>query len=366
MNWLREHKDQVRSALIGLIVIGIAAFGASGVYLYRQRLATEAEIADRYIETSKPDAHVQTEDLRAEAQEKEALAKEFRLDTDEIVWDGKVYKRNSYMKAILCVGVDRSDAMTEEKQLGEAGQADGVFLLAQDTARNELKVLMIPRDTITEITYLNPDGTVKGKELEHLSLAFAHGDGMHESCKNITEATSELLYGLKIDHYFAADMEAIGLLNDAVGGVTVTVPMFGMEHAGEAFKPGEKITLKGDLAERFVRYRDTNTDHSAIYRMNQQKEYLTQYFAALQEASKTDSRIIETLFGLIEDHMVTDMTKDQYMKLALDTVTGSGFGNDGFRMVAGNSVITELFDEFYVNHTDTIPVILELFYREVQ
>ena len=43
------------------------------------------------------------------------------------------------------MGVDRSDTMTETKELGLAGQSDGIFLIAQDTARHTLKILMIPR-----------------------------------------------------------------------------------------------------------------------------------------------------------------------------------------------------------------------------
>lgn len=363
MNWLREHKNQVRSTLIAAAVLGLTALGASGVYLYRQKMATEAIIADRY----QNEQETFTEAGSGSNQEQLTEAAEsFRFDAETVSWQGTEYKRNSYVKALLAVGIDRSNEMTETKELGEAGQADGIYLIAQDTARNQLKILMIPRDTITEITLINPDGTEQGKGLEHLSLAFAHGDGLYESCDHMTEAVSELLFGLTIDHCFATDLAVIGTLNDAVGGVTVTVPSYGMEKAGEEFKAGEQITLHGAQAETFVRYRDIDTDHSALYRMNQQKEYITQYFAALKEASKTDSRIIETLFGLIEDYMVTDLTKDELMKLALDTVTGDGLTGESFRMLPGEGVSGVEFDEFYVNKSDAIPVILELFYREVK
>lgn len=366
MNWLREHKNQVRSALVGAIVLGVTALGVSGVYLYRQRLATEAMIADRYEAEWDENSQNQSDIVREQEAALESAAAAIRLDKDEtVVWNEKEYKRNTYIKAILLMGIDRSDEMTETRELGEAGQADGVYLLAQDTARNQLKILMIPRDTITEITLMNPDGTVKGKGLEHLSLAFAHGDGMYESCEHMAEAVSDLLFGFPVDHYFAMDLAMIGTLNDAVGGVTVTVPFYGMEKAGEEFKAGEQITLHGAQAERFVRYRDIETDNSALYRMNQQKEYITQYFATLKETSKTDSRIIETLFELVEDYTVTDLAKEESMKLALDTVTGDGITGESFRILPGNGITGEEFDEFYVNKSDAVEMILELFYREV-
>lgn len=363
MNWLREHKRQVESFLIGVLVLGFVLLFAAGVYLYRQRMATEAMIADRRQEAIQSQAAQETANSLNTATEE---IMDFRLDQETVTWKGKEYKRNNYIKAILCMGIDRSDVMTEHRELGEAGQADGVFLLAQDTARNQVKILMVPRDTITEIRVINKDGSVRDIQQDHLSLSFANGDGMHESSKNTAYAVSELFYGLEIDHYFAADMAAIQALNDAVGGVTVTVPMYGMEKAGEVFKPGEELLLTGDLAERFIRYRDTNTDHSAVFRMNQQKEYITGYFTALQESSKKNSRIVEELFILLGDYMVTDLSKDEYMKIALDTIANDGFGDDSFRMVPGNSIVGAEYDEFYINDLDTIPLILELFYREAQ
>lgn len=368
MDWLRQHKNQVRSAVIGAIAIGITLFAASGVYLYRQRVATEAEIEMRRQESEAAAeaasiAAAESSKAQEEAEKAELLAN-FRLDSDTVEWQGKTYKRNSYIKAILCMGIDRSNAMTETKTLGEAGQADGVFLIAQDTARNELKILMIPRDTMTEIMITDADGNEMGKELDHLSLAYAYGDGMQGSCDYMTEAVSGLLSGFEIDNYLAADLAVISELNDAVGGVTVTVPMFGMENADPAFVPGEQVTLMGDQAERFVRYRDINVDHSAIFRMNQQKEYITQYFGALKTKSREDSQIVTKLFEMLEDYMVTDMAKDQYMKVALDAVASDGIGNEDFYMIPGNSVTTEIYDEFHADKEGIISVVLNLFYRE--
>lgn len=372
MSWLSEHKTQVRSMVVGAIVCGAAALGASGTYLYRQRVATEAEIAQREYESEV--AAAQAESLAAlesqRAQEAAELAEtieNFRFDTEDniVEWDGKTYKRNSYTKAILVAGIDRSNEMTEAKELGEAGQSDGLFLIAQDTARNELKILSIPRDTITEITITDNKGNVLGKQSDHLSLAFSYGDGMHQSGIYMTEAVSELLKGFEIEGYLAADMAVIKDLNDAVGGVTVTVPQFGMENADPEFVPGQQVTLMGDMAEAFVRYRDTNLDHSAIYRMNQQKEYITQYFKALKKKSTENSQIVTQLFDMMEGYMVTDMAKDEYMKIALDALTSSGIDAESFYLIPGNAVTTEEYDEFHANMEETIPLILELFYRDV-
>ena len=361
MSWLREHRDQIRKGLIGAAVFGAAVVLASGVYLYRQRVATEAEIAMRQYESELAAGNT------IASSEQTGVLKEFCFNTEDglVEWNGKTYKRNSYTKAILVAGIDRSNEMTEEKGLGEAGQADGIFLIAQDTARNELKILNIPRDTITEITIADQNGNVKGTAPDHLSLAFAYGDGRHRSGEYLTKAVSEFLQGFEIQKYFAVDMAMISDLNDAVGGVTVTIPEFGMEHADSAFVPGEQITLHGKQAESFVRYRDTNQDHSAIARMNQHKEYITQYFRALKQKSRENSQIVTELFDMIENYMVTNMVKDEYMKIALDAINSDGIGTDDFKLVPGKGITTEEYDEFHANIEETIPVILELFYREV-
>lgn len=355
MSWWNQHKNQMRGILIGGCVIGGVLFCMASVYLYRQRKATEAEIE---LRNQNKAASCGYESVAA------ATTEEIDLSADSVDWNGKHYRRNSYMKAILCIGIDRRDGMTEEKELGEAGQADGLFLLVQDTARNQLKILMIPRDTMTEITTLNSDGSIKGKEKDHLLMAYAYGDGLEGSCLNVTQSVSELFSGFPIDYYLAADTVMIGEMNDAVGGVTVTVPTEGMEKADPDFILGEQITLHGEQAELFVRYRDIAVDHSAIYRMNQQKEYVTQFFCALQEKSKEDSQIVTRLFELAEGHMITNLAKDQYMKIAADLISDGGIQTEDFYMVPGTSVTTDEYDEFHVETDELITLLLELFYRE--
>ena len=71
---------------------------------------------------------------------------------DRIEYQGKVYRRNTYVKAILCMGIDRPGSLEETMVAGSGGQADAIFLVAQDMARDKAELLMIPRDTMTEIT----------------------------------------------------------------------------------------------------------------------------------------------------------------------------------------------------------------------
>lgn len=346
MRWLKAHWSALRSVLIGAGIFGIVFFLWVSFSLYQQRKATEAMIAAREHSGS----------MNAEGQ---------RLSMGEKVqYDGKTYRRNSYVKAILCIGVDRSGSMTKQQTTGLGGQADGLFLVAQDTVRNTLKILMIPRDTMTEITLTDLSGNVLGKDKQHLTLAYTYGDGQEQSCEYMVEAVSNLLGGLKIDHYIAADMDVISILNDALGGVTVTVPTEGMEIRDPALVKGSTVTLHGKQAEVFVRFRDINRDNSALYRMDQQQEYITQFFQAVREKSKNDSQIVTHLFDCIQEYIVTGMGKELYLKMAMDALSGEGLTQKDFYTVPGTGMATDWFDEFYVNEEALKPVILELFYRE--
>lgn len=325
-------------------IIFLAAMIPVTVGLYRQKKATEAQIAAR--------EYIKSENNR-----------QFRSGVVE--YKGKTYRRSSYVKAILCMGVDRQGPMTDSMTSTQGGQADGVFVLAQDTTRNTLKILMIPRDTMTEITLTDLSGNVLGTDIQHLTLAYAYGDGREESCERMAEAVSGLLGGLEMDHYLAADTDVIPMLNDAVGGVTVTIPIDGMEERDPAFIKGARVTLHGDQAEMFVRYRDTKQDHSAITRMAQQQQYITEYFGAMKKKSSEDSQIVTEIFEMIENHMVTDMGKEEYLKIAMDALNTDNLADGDFYTVPGETVTTEVYDEFYADQEALMPLILELFYREV-
>ncbi len=347
MNQGRRNKKKLKTFYLGIMIlmaVCIVIAVPATIRLRQKRKATEAAIAARkYVET--------TDSTR------------FRSDTIE--YEGKIYRRSSSVKAILCMGVDREGPMVEKTVHTFGGQSDGIYLIAQDTARNTLRILMIPRDTMTEITLTDLNGNILGKDIQHLTLAYAYGDGRELSCERTVEAVSGLLGGLAIDHYIAADVDVINALNDSVGGVTVTINADGMEKKDPAFIKGVTLTLKGEQAEAYVRYRDISEHYSALDRMERQKGYIMGFFEKVRERSRQDANTVENLFEMIQDHMVTDMQKDEYLKVAMDALEMGEIGEDAFYAVPGEAIVTDVYDEFYADREALAPVILELFYREV-
>lgn len=370
--WLRKNRTALRSCGIAAAVIGTGLAVWYGVGMYQQRKAEEAMIAARY-ETQQEKLEETLAEMAKEDQESAdsgtQTGKEMLFEENTVFWNGKTYKRNTYVKAVLCMGVDRDGPMTETTLSGDGGQADGIFLLANDTARGSMKILLIPRDSMTEITktdtsWTETNGAKLGEVVDHLSLSYAYGDGREKSCEYTKQAVSHLLMGLKIDSYMAADLEIIASLNDEVGGVTVTIPTMGMEQADPEFVFGQTVRLKGEQAERFVRFRDTERDNSAISRMEQQKLYISGFFQAVKEKNRTESNITEHLFEMSQDYMVTDMAKDEYLKLSINALEGEGLTSASFKMAPGTGTATETYDEYYVDQEALVPILLDLFYRE--
>lgn len=397
MDWIKKHGETLRNGLIGICMVGITVFIWYSVGLYRQRKATEEMIAaNRASQTqmSQQDAsgnpgsgsmdsssegndgklnstgNASTDDsgtLSSDPSEaEEAQMGDYLVDLsqDTVTWNGKTYRRNTYIHTILCLGIDRTDDMVGTREPGKAGQSDGIYLIAQDTVRNQIKILMIPRDTMTRIVITDLDNRELGTRVDHLNTAYGYGDGEKLSCDLAKRAVTNLLQGIPIDRYMAVDIAVLSKLNDAVGGVTVTIPTDGMEKRDPAFVKGTQVTLHGDQAEAFIRYRDIERDNSALFRMNQHKEYMEQFFQAVRQKSKEDSQIVTEMFDMIQDYMQTDMPKDEYMKIAIDVLGNGSLGDDNFRMIPGIGTATDTYDEFHANIQQMIPILLQMFYRE--
>lgn len=288
-------------------------------------------------------------------------------DSEEtVIWnEGKPYERDPSIKAFLIIGVDSSGEM-EQRVTGDGGQADGLFLVAYNAARGSVKLLMIPRDTMTPITLTDLSGNILGKDIHHITLAYGYGDGRELSCEMTAEAVSELLCGMDIDGYLAMNTTVISELNDLVGGVTVHIETEGMEKRDAALTKGAEITLNGKQAEIFVRYRDIKIDNSALDRMSQQRQYIEKYFKTLQANAKKDDQVFVRLMNIVEKQMITNLSKDQYLNIGKAVLFGDEtFGQDDILTIPGEGIVTEQFDEYHYDPEGVRQMVLELFYREI-
>ena len=262
------------------------------------------------------------------------------------------------------MGIDRREPLTETKTAGAGGQSDGIFLVAQDTARDRVQVLAIPRDTMTPIPLTDLSGNILGYDTQHLTLAYAYGDGREKSCQFMCQAVTELLDGLQIDGYMAVSMGALKPLNDAVDGVTVTIDDPELEKRDPAFKPGTSVTLMGDQAEAFLRYRDTGKSQSAVARLERQKGYIAGYAEAVKKKASREEGVALKLLETAAPYMVTNLSKDQYLDMVMAFIGSSQqLGGDDIRTLPGEGVETRIYDEYHPDPEGVTQMVLDLFYR---
>lgn len=107
--WLRKNRTALRKCGIAAAVIGTGLAVWYGAGMYQHRKAEEAMIAARHEMLQETGAEMTKEAADSGMQ----TGKEKLFEGNTVSWDGKTYKRNTYVKAVLCMGVDRDGPMTE-------------------------------------------------------------------------------------------------------------------------------------------------------------------------------------------------------------------------------------------------------------
>jgi LCP family protein required for cell wall assembly len=117
----------------------------------------------------------------------------------------------------------------------------------------DCSILYLNRDTMVQMPVLGLGGKEAGSVRAQLALAHTYGNGLEESCENTRRTVSDFLNGISIDYYISMRMDAIAMLNDAVGGVTVLVEDDFSQV--DSSIPKGLVTLRGEQALNFVRSR---------------------------------------------------------------------------------------------------------------
>lgn len=278
-----------------------------------------------------------------------------------VTWNGKDYVYNEHLSNFLFLGVDKRERTETEMGQADAGQADALFLVAWDRVKNQMTLISIPRDTMTEIEIYGKSGESLGTNQNHISLSYGYGDGKDRSCNLTKEAVSNLFYGVPIQGYCSISMDGIPVLVRSVGGLTVTVPNDSLQEKFPEFAQGQQVVLNEENTETFVRYRDITKSQSAIRRLERQQEFLSQYAARAKQVFAENPGFISQMYLDLEPYMVTNMSTDQFVKLMESAMTG---GDIRTWTVPGEGVEGEMFDEYYVDDKALYEQIMQTFYIE--
>lgn len=289
-----------------------------------------------------------------------------QLDSYTVLHDGKYYRYKDQMMSLLLIGVDAEAVPDEPLAYGSANQADVILVAALDPAEQRMTLISVSRDTMCDIGVLDESGAVSGVGRNQLALSFTQGDGLMESCRLCQEAVSQLLYGLQFDGCAAFYMGGIGPLNDALGGVTVTIPddyPFTNLDGCWNMTPGATVTLTGQQATPFVRARRGDAEGNAD-RMLRQKQFMLAAIGQARGTVAADPISVFSLYRTVSDYVLTDLDLGKLSYLATQAA-GMQFDGDVLR-VTGDSTLGEGNRvELTVDQEALYELILSVYYEEI-
>ena len=280
---------------------------------------------------------------------------------DIVEYKGETYKYNDHLSNYLFLGIDTREAVDTYQSQADAGQADAIFLVSMDRATEKIKVLFIPRDSMTRIEVFNPYGQSLGETTDHLNIQYAFGDGKEKSCELMKTAVSNMLDGLPIQGYCSMNMDGISVITDFVGGIQLTIPDDSLADVNSEYKKGAVVDITGETAEQFVRYRDIDKTQSALVRQERQKTFLQALVQKAQEKAGEDAGFVTGLYDSVKSYTVTNMGNDIFAKL----LAASQNGITDTETVPGEGTHGENFDEYHIDEDALSDLIISMFYEKI-
>lgn len=270
---------------------------------------------------------------------------------ESITVDGITYTKNNKVRSYLIMGCDNdNEPVTHE----HGGQADMQVLVIVDDAAKTWRLMPIDRDTVVSMDVYDADYNYVGSTNAQLTLVHAYRsweDGAKETVKTV----SNMLGGQKIDGYLSTNMDSIAVINDALGGVPVTITT-DFTNIDDSLVLGEEIVLNGEQAKTFVRSRRNVDDGTNESRMKRQEVYFNGMVRKIQGLS--NGEVLE-IYDKLVSNSVTNIGSGDFVELAEMTKEYTRLDNiqiDGTHELVGEHI------RFYQNEDSLNHVILELFY----
>lgn len=287
---------------------------------------------------------------------------QLRYEDEQVTVNGVKYRQKKNLTTILFMGIDRENGDREAVGNIFGGQADFLRLVVIDPAEKTVSQLQIDRDTMTPITVLSVLGNRSGTRTLQLCLSHAYGDGKEQSCELTVQAVSNLLLNVPIDQYFALNMDGISTLNDAVGGITVTLED-DFSHIDPAMTQGTTLTLVGDQAETYVRSRMSVGVGTNEARMLRQQQYVNQMTDVLHQKVLDSNEFVGELFDTVSPYLITNCSRAQIINEAW--ASRNYERNPVYSLNGEHRIGQDGYMEFHVDEESLEQTVLNLFYQKM-
>ena len=259
-------------------------------------------------------------------------------------------------------GTEETTKEADEKDTYNPGRADVITILVIDREKNTYALLPIDRDTITAVDSLDENGNYLATTDIQLSLAYEVADGKEKSCENTMKAVSELLHDQYIDEYTALSQDAIKIINNSVGGVTVKIED-DFSDSDKSLKKGKTIKLSDDQAQHYVHDRMNVGDGSNECRMRRQNEYMKGLKKLVGERTDKNPQFPLNVYRNLNGYMITSMSGNDTSKITKAVLKNKYLGS--FKIEGKSKKDDYGYNAFYPKKKSLDEVVRKLFYDEV-
>lgn len=285
-----------------------------------------------------------------------------KSDSEYIVYNDKKYKYNKDVLPILFIGYDK----TEQREMQGMGYAADVLILAAvNTSTGKITLISIPRDTLTSIAVFDFDGKYVLTDEFQIALSYAYGYQNDIGADLTMAAVSNMLCHIPIKRFVSLNIDGIGPLTDAVGGVELTI-LEDFTAYDMYMRAGSMFKLHGELAERYVRERQgPNMSGLNSDRMIRQEQFIKVYVETLKNYIKENPKNLIDFIKTAGQYVKTNLTVNEMLFL-FNRLRGANSESVRFVTLPGKyENIKEILGTVYIPDSDKIEhLILNTFYIE--
>nr|MCR4804797.1 LCP family protein [Clostridia bacterium] len=214
---------------------------------------------------------------------------------------------------------------------------------------DDLRILEISRDTMTEVDTYSPNGDYLSTGVMQINMQYSFGDSPRRSAYLTKKTVSRLLRGIDISGAVSLDMSGITPVVNALGGIDVRMEE-DCSYIDPEYTEGAEVHLDGADAEYFIRWRDKASVGSNDTRMGRHAWFIRQMLTQSDEAD------FNRLLNAADPYVNTDMTAEE-MKALYECEFAETI------RLPGESTRGPIHDEFYVDEDALEEVLIRLFYR---
>lgn len=289
----------------------------------------------------------------------DSMQKKVDENANTVQYDGHTYALNENMVTVAFIGFDnRTTNSTSGNEV--EGQSDSIIIVALNTDTGKAKAIVVPRDSMVPVD-MYVSGNYAGQSTMQICLQYSYGSTPEESSQLVTQCVSRVLDGIPIDYFFTLNIEGVSPINDAIGGVTV-VPTQSVGTVG--IEEGKEITLMGDEAEAYVRYRDVKDPNSSLERQDRQVSYLKAFMGKVLKAAKTNPALVVDLYRTALNYTWTNLGVDEFSYLA-STMLGKGVSSIDITSLKGEMGSKDNHAAFTLDQDDVQRTVIDTFYHQV-